>query len=126
MEIRGTFSELILQSMDINERTDAEPMQLFVEDVPLVTGRTPSIICNEASDPFNRSVPYERYRYVLMLHRVKEVLRKWCDGTTQEMTPDEACRAVMHYSEHDSYIPAGSITPGYTFVWRVGHKRGDA
>lgn len=124
MEIRGTFSELVLQSLDMSERDDAEPMQLFVEDTALVTCATPAILCNEAQRPVLRGLPRERFRYVLMLHQVRRVLDAWREGAGREPTSDEACRAVMYFSENDAHLAPGGATAGHAFAWRVGHRRG--
>jgi hypothetical protein len=126
MEIRGSFAELVLQSLDLGERPDAEPMQLFVEDLALVKCSTPAILCNETQRPAVGILPLERYRYVLMLHQVQQVLAQGCEGGPAAWTPDEACRAVMYFSENDRFAPRGERGPGYRFVWKVGHKRGDA
>lgn len=126
MEIRGTFAELVAQCMDMCEPSDAEPMQLFVQDGPVVTCGTPAIICNEALGESTRGAPLERFRYVLMLCQVRQVLAKCKEDARGLISSDDACRAVMHFSEHDSYAPPESMTPGYRFIWKVGHKRGGA
>jgi len=126
MEIRGTFSELVIQCLDLSERTDVEPMQLYVEDVPVVTVSTPSILCNEARGVSLRSLSYEKYRYVLMLHQVRQVLNHWRMQNARELTPDEACCAVMYYSENDEHLPRSRSPAKHSFVWKVGHKRGDS
>lgn len=126
MEIRGTFAELVAQCMDMQESSDAEPMQLFIQDVPVVTCGTPAIICNEAQGESMHSAPIERFRYVLMLCQVRQVLRRCKEDAGGLLSLDDACRAVMHFSEHDSCPLPDSMTPGYRFVWKVGHRRGGA
>lgn len=125
MEIRGRLAELIVHARELNEDGDCEPLQLFVEDVPVITGSTSAIICNEAEDEASPWAPHERYRYVLMLRQVQAVLERWCEQQGRPPTVDEACRAILFFSENDRHIPAECAPPSTPFVWPVLHPRGE-
>lgn len=112
--------------MNMREPSDAEPMQLFVQDVPVVTCSTPAIICNETQVESTPCAPLEGFRYVLMLCQARQVLAKCKEDARGLISCDDACRAVMHFSEHDFCPQPESMTPGYRFIWKVGHKRGGA
>ena len=126
MEIRGRLAELIGHAAALSEDGRFEPLQLFVEDVAVITGSTGAIICNEDDDGLPGAAPDGRYRYVLMLHQVQQVLQRWCEQHHRSPTPDEACRAIMFFSDNDSLLPSEGALPGVPFVWQVQHRRGDS
>ena len=125
MEMRGTLAELLTQAMALTEVPDAEPMQLYVLDEPVITTDTESMICNENSMRGTVAALVERYRYVLMLRQVRAILDGWRVTAGRDPTPDEACWIVMHVSEFDTPAPVTPLPCIGNFVWVVQHRRGE-
>ena len=126
MQIIGTLGELLARAAALPENEDDEPLQLFVQDLPLITASTPAVLCNESGPSEYRVLAYDRYRYVLMLHQLQAVLGRWRESRGRQADEDEACYAVMHYSEHDDDLPDPLLDAARPFSWRVGKWRGEA
>jgi hypothetical protein len=124
LEITGTLGELLIHAAAFTEDEDDEPLQLFVQDLPLITASTPAILCNEEGRSRQKHPAYERYRYVLMLHQVQDVIGHWQQRHQRKPDEEEVCHAVMHYSEHDCHQP-DLATTAHPFAWRVGRWRGE-
>jgi hypothetical protein len=125
MEILGTLGEILSQAIDLPDDPRAEPLQLFVQDCEFITIATPAMLCRESGGTSAARCQYDRYRYVLMLGQVKEVLFSWQMRTGRRPTSSEACQAVLHFSENDQHWLAELPLPRGDFSWRVHHWRGE-
>jgi hypothetical protein len=125
MEIRGSFAELVAHAQALREGSDGEPLQLFVEDVAVITASTPALLCNESGGELPGRPADERYRYVLMLHQVQHVQRCWRERHGRNPQIAQACRAVMFYSDTDQHIAELPSQADEDFVWPVVRRRGE-
>lgn len=125
--MNGTLAELVVHLPELKDPPDSEPLQLFVEDVPVITGQTAAMICNEGAPELSSWSPSRNYRYVLMLCQAQEVLERWTQRHRRAPTVDEACRAILFFSENDRHMPQEDAPPsGRALAWPVLHRRGDA
>jgi len=99
----------IVRLIDVIARLDEYSDELTIYSQPDATAHSEAVVRAEPDDGSIRPPGAGGLQYVLEISTAKEVIDVWQQWRGRAATPEEACRAVLHYASHDAYEP---LSPG--------------
>ena len=97
-----------MQLIDVIAHLDEYSDEQTIYSRPQPTPHSDAVVLAETEDGSTSPASAGGLHYVLEVFIAKEVIEVWQEWRGRAPTPDEACRAVLHYAEHDAYEP---LTP---------------
>jgi hypothetical protein len=94
-----------VQLINLIARLDEYSDELTIYSRPRPTPQSDAVVLAEPEDGSTRPASAGGLHYVLEVFMAREVIEVWQEWRGRAPTPEEACRAVLHYAEHDAYEP---------------------
>jgi hypothetical protein len=94
-----------VQLIDVIAHLDEYSDEQTIYSRPQPTPQSDAVVLAETEDGSTRPASAGGLHYVLEVFIAKEVIDVWQEWRGRAPTPDEACRAVLHYAKYDAYEP---------------------
>ena len=94
-----------MRLIDVISHLDEYSDELTIYSRPQPTPQSEAVVLAETEDDSTCPAGAGGLHYVLEVFIAKEVIDVWQEWRGRAPTPDEACRAVLHYAKHDAYEP---------------------
>ena len=97
-----------MRLIDVIARLDEYSDELTIYSQRKATPQSEAMVLAEPEDGSTRPPSAGGLHYVLEVFLAKEVIDVWQEWRGRAPTPEEACRAVLHYATHDAYEPVST------------------